>query len=61
VLSAEGADGPRPGAGATPSLRTSGWSAPGERSVHDGAEVRLLHIRPRSCLSGGTLSGEEIS
>jgi hypothetical protein len=52
-----GPDGPRPGAGATPPLHTFGRSAPGARTVHDGAEGLLLHSRPRSCLPGGTPSG----
>jgi hypothetical protein len=63
VLSAEartvrgiGSDGPRPGAGATPLLRTSGRSTPGARMVYDGADG-LLRSRPRSRLSGGTPSG----
>jgi hypothetical protein len=64
VLSAEaravhstGPDSPRPGAGATPPLCTSRRSAPGARTVRDGAEGRLLRIRPRSHLPGGTPLG----
>jgi hypothetical protein len=52
-----GPDGPRPSTGATPPLRTSGRSAPGARTVRDGADGLLLRNRPRSCLSGGTPSG----
>jgi hypothetical protein len=55
-----GPDGPRAGAGATPPLCTSGQSAPGSRTVDDGAKVLLLRSRPRSRLPGGTLSGGEI-
>ena len=44
------------GAGATPSLRMSGWSARGARTVRDDTEGRLLR-RPISHLLGGTLSG----
>jgi hypothetical protein len=51
-----GSDGPRPGAGATPPLLTSGRSAPGTRTVRDGVEG-LLRSRPRSRLPGGTPSG----
>jgi hypothetical protein len=65
VLSAEArtvhgtaSDSPRPGAGTTPPLRTSGRSAPQARTVRDGAEGLLLRSsRPRSCLLGGTPSG----
>jgi hypothetical protein len=64
VLSAEartvrgtGPDGPRPGAGATPPLCTSGRSAPGAQTVRDGAEGLLPRSRPRSRLPGGTPSG----
>jgi hypothetical protein len=36
---------------------TSGRSALGARTVHNGAEGLLLHSRPRSHLPGGTPSG----
>jgi hypothetical protein len=52
-----GSDGPRPGAGATPPLRTSRRSVLGARMVHDGAEGLLLHSRPRSRFLKGTPSG----
>jgi hypothetical protein len=45
------------GAGAAPSLCTFEWSLPGARTVHDGAEGRLLWSRPRSRLLGETPSG----
>jgi hypothetical protein len=50
-------NGPWPGAGAIPPLRTTGRSAPGARTVRNGAEGLLLHSRPRSRLLGGTASG----
>jgi hypothetical protein len=50
-------DGLRPGAGATPPLRTSGRFAHVARTVCDGAEGLLLHSRPRSRLPEGTPSG----
>jgi hypothetical protein len=43
-----GPDGPRPGAGTTPPLRTSVRSAPRARTVRDGAEGLLLRSRTRS-------------
>jgi hypothetical protein len=52
-----GSDGPRPGAGASPPLRTSGRSAPRARTVRDGVELLLLCSRPRSRLPGGIPSG----
>jgi hypothetical protein len=52
-----GPNGPRPGAGATPPLHTSGRSTPGARTVRDGTEGLLLRSGPRSRLSGGTPSG----
>jgi hypothetical protein len=55
-----GPDGPRPGAGAAPALRTSGWSAHRARTVHDGTDG-LLRTSPRSCLLGVTPLGEERS
>jgi hypothetical protein len=51
-----GSDGPRPGAGAIPPLRTSGRSARWARTVRDGAES-LLRSKPRSRLPGETPSG----
>jgi hypothetical protein len=48
-----GSDGPRPGAGAAPPMRTSGRSAPGARTIRNGAEGLLLHSGPRSRLPGG--------
>jgi hypothetical protein len=50
-------DGPRPGAGASAPLRTSGRYVSGARTVCDGTEGLLLRSRPRSRLSGGTPSG----
>jgi hypothetical protein len=68
VLSAEertvrgtGSDSPRPGVGATPSLRTSGRLVPGARTVRDGANGLLLCSRPRSRLLEGTPSGRRVS
>jgi hypothetical protein len=49
------------GAEVAPPLRTSRWSAPGARTVRDGAESRLLNNRLRSCLLGGTPSGRRDS
>jgi hypothetical protein len=43
-------------AGAAPSLRTSGRSASGARTVRGRAESRLLRNKPRSHLPGGTPS-----
>nr|ACG43264.1 hypothetical protein [Zea mays] len=51
-----GPDGPRPGAGATPHLFTSGRSAPRAQTVCDGVEGLLLRSRPRSRLQEGILS-----
>jgi hypothetical protein len=42
-------DSPRPGAGASPPLRTSEWSMSGAWTARDGAEG-LLRNRPRSRL-----------
>jgi hypothetical protein len=53
-------DGPRPSAGATPPLRTSGRPVPGARTVRDGAEGLLLRNIPISHLPRGTHRGEEI-
>jgi hypothetical protein len=49
-----GSDGPRPGAGAAPLLHMSRRSAPGARTIRDGAGGHLLHSRLRFCLLGGT-------
>jgi hypothetical protein len=54
-----GADGPRPGAGAIPPLRTSGRSASETRTVRDGAEDLLLRSGSRSRLLEGTPSGRK--
>jgi hypothetical protein len=43
-------------AGATPSLRMSGRSAPRARTIRGRVESRLLRNRPRSRLPGGTPS-----
>jgi hypothetical protein len=51
-----GPDGPRPGAGATPPLRTSGRSVSEARTVRDGAEGLLLCSRHGFRLSRGTSS-----
>jgi hypothetical protein len=59
-----GADGPRPGAGVTPplrtfgrsTLRTFGRSAPVAQTVRNGADG-LLRIRPRFRLPRGIPSG----
>jgi hypothetical protein len=48
------------GAGATPSLRTSGRSAPGAWTVRDGVDNSLLRSRPRSRLPEDTQSGGKI-
>jgi hypothetical protein len=45
------------GAGAAPSLRTSGQFVSGAQTVRDDVEGRLLHYRHRSRLSGATPSG----
>jgi hypothetical protein len=48
-------ESPRPGAGATPPLRTSGRSEPRAQTVRDGAEGLLVRSRPRSRLRGKIL------
>jgi hypothetical protein len=45
------------GAGAAPSLRTSGRFVSMARTARNGAESRVLRSRLRSRLTGGTLSG----
>jgi hypothetical protein len=48
-------------AGAAPSLRTFGLSAPEARTVRDDVEIHLLRSRPRSRLPRGIPSRGERS
>jgi hypothetical protein len=57
VLSAEARTVRDLGTGAAPSLCTFGSSKTGARTVHDGAEGRLVRNRPRCRLPGGTPLG----